>query len=158
MANSFFVSPRTYSETMYPRYHFGWSDLHAVNDGRFKFIAAPSPELYDLENDPHEQRNLYGGRRGLAAAMRRVLRELQDDNVVRGAAAAAAGTDDVRARLASLGYATANMDDPDHASILPDPKETLTLYNLITSGRDLSSAEAPRRAQASGSRPGGGIP
>src|SRR6202030_56676 len=38
----------TYSETMYPRYHFGWSELRAVRAGNYKLIAAPRPELYDL--------------------------------------------------------------------------------------------------------------
>ena len=38
----------------YPRYHYGWSELTAVRDGRYKFIAAPRRELYDIEADPGE--------------------------------------------------------------------------------------------------------
>ena len=34
-----------FSETWYPRYHYGWSELRAVSDGRYKFIAAPRREL-----------------------------------------------------------------------------------------------------------------
>ena len=37
-----------YSETFYPRLHFGWSDLAAAVDGRFHLIIGPHPELYDL--------------------------------------------------------------------------------------------------------------
>ena len=33
-------------ETWYPRLHFGWSELTAIRDGRYKFILAPRPELY----------------------------------------------------------------------------------------------------------------
>ncbi|MCX6096331.1 MAG: sulfatase, partial [Candidatus Bipolaricaulota bacterium] len=47
-----------YSETFYPRYHFGWSDLRSVQNGRFKLILAPVPELYDLDRDPGEEKNL----------------------------------------------------------------------------------------------------
>ena len=46
------------SETWYPRYHYGWSELTAVRDGRYKFIAAPRRELYDMQTDPGEHTNL----------------------------------------------------------------------------------------------------
>src|SRR5436190_14102981 len=36
-----------YSEAIYPRFHFGWSDLRSLTAGRYKYIAAPRPELYD---------------------------------------------------------------------------------------------------------------
>ncbi|HEY0590132.1 MAG TPA: sulfatase, partial [Thermoanaerobaculia bacterium] len=47
-----------YSETFYPRFHFGWSELHSLVDGGEHFIEAPRPELYDLGSDPGERRNL----------------------------------------------------------------------------------------------------
>ena len=43
-----------HSESWYPRYHYGWSELQSVQDGRFKYIRAPRPELYDLAADPGE--------------------------------------------------------------------------------------------------------
>ena len=49
-----------YSETWYPRYHYGWSELTAVRDGRYKFIAAPRRELYDITADPGETKDLVG--------------------------------------------------------------------------------------------------
>ena len=124
--------PLTYSETMYPT-HFGWSGLEAVSDGRFKFIAAPTPELYDLDVDPHERRNLYHQRRTLAAALRRALADLQSGAVI-GSPAAPIAADDAAARLASLGYASGRPVDPGRAGSLPDPKDKLALYHLITNG------------------------
>src|SRR6266446_4913393 len=47
-----------YSETFYPFSSFGWSPLHALESERFHFIEAPRPELYDLESDPGETRNI----------------------------------------------------------------------------------------------------
>ena len=32
------------SESWYPRHHYGWSELTAIRDGRYQFIAAPRPE------------------------------------------------------------------------------------------------------------------
>ena len=37
-----------FSESWYPRFHYGWSELQAVRDGRYKFILAPTRELYDV--------------------------------------------------------------------------------------------------------------
>ncbi|MBI3493344.1 MAG: sulfatase-like hydrolase/transferase, partial [Acidobacteria bacterium] len=47
-----------YSEALYARYHFGWSELTALTDDRYRFIKAPREELYDLQRDPHERENL----------------------------------------------------------------------------------------------------
>ena len=38
----------TYAESLTPLLHFGWSDLRSLREGRFKYIQAPRPELYDL--------------------------------------------------------------------------------------------------------------
>src|SRR5262249_39718346 len=57
------VGLTAYAEAVYPRYHYGWSDLRSVTSGHMKYIAAPRPELYDLAQDPNETRNLYDGRR-----------------------------------------------------------------------------------------------
>ena len=53
----------TYSESMYPLHHFGWSDVRSMRLGRFKVFDAPRPELYDLERDPHEAHNLFDNRK-----------------------------------------------------------------------------------------------
>ena len=43
-----------YSESLSPRYHFGWSELYALSDDRYRLIRAPEDELYDLSQDPDE--------------------------------------------------------------------------------------------------------
>jgi choline-sulfatase len=125
-----------YAEAMYPRYHFGWSDLRALTAGRFKYIDAPRPELYDLEQDPHETHNLYDARRPLADRMAASLR---------AAAAPVAEAEtppvdvdpDARARLAALGYVgTFVADAPRPRSTLADPKDKIELFNLITKARE----------------------
>ena len=55
-----------FSETWYPRFHYGWSELQAVRDGAFKFILAPTRELYDVARDPGELTNLAAGDPGAA--------------------------------------------------------------------------------------------
>jgi len=130
-----------YAEAVYPRFHFGWSDLRTLRAGRYKYIEAPRPELYDLDTDPHETTNILPQRRALAGQMRAHLRALEA-RLTAGAAAARAPAEidpDTRDRLASLGYVgTFVSGDSTPTSALADPKDKIELFNLITHARDLS--------------------
>jgi arylsulfatase A-like enzyme len=93
-----------YAESLYPM-RFGRTPLQALRGGRFKFIDAPRPELYDLELDPSEQRNLAIERSALALAMDRRLSALDGGTVSpRARNPLRAPSADVRERLAALGY------------------------------------------------------
>ncbi len=48
-----------YSETLMPRFNFGWSELRSLRSEGLKVIEAPRPEVYDLEADPGELMNLH---------------------------------------------------------------------------------------------------
>ncbi len=61
---------RAYSETFYPRLHFGWSDLASLIDARWHYIEGPDPELYDIVADPRETRNLLRDERRAYAELR----------------------------------------------------------------------------------------
>ncbi|HEY3233156.1 MAG TPA: sulfatase, partial [Polyangiaceae bacterium] len=65
----------SYSETYYPTYGFGWSELRSVRTEQFKYIDAPRPELYDLASDPKESRNLVASNGAAAARMKDLLFE-----------------------------------------------------------------------------------
>lgn len=120
------VPPRMiYSETYYPKLHFGWSDLHSLTDGKHHYIRAPIPELYDLARDPAEKKNLLPGDRRTYVAMRNAI-----EPYVREAAAPSAIDPDDAAKLAALGYigsASAAVDDEN----LPDPKTTVGVFQQI---------------------------
>jgi arylsulfatase A-like enzyme/Flp pilus assembly protein TadD len=47
-----------YTETYYPRLHLGASELTAFYRDNMKYINAPREELYDIQRDGGEQRNL----------------------------------------------------------------------------------------------------
>jgi arylsulfatase A-like enzyme len=117
-----------YSESLYPA-RFGWSPLRAARDGRFKFIDAPRPELYDLETDPFEERNLYATRSATATALARRLeafngveRRSASDRMDRVPA-------DVRARLNALGYI--GTDARTAGSTGRDQKDVIATYNAV---------------------------
>lgn len=52
--------PPTYSyqETLYPKMNMGWSELRGIRSAKWKYVRAPRPELYDLEQDPQEKVNV----------------------------------------------------------------------------------------------------
>jgi arylsulfatase A-like enzyme/tetratricopeptide (TPR) repeat protein len=94
----------SYAESLTPLLHFGWSDLRSLQDGRWKYIQAPRPELYDLETDPGETHNLASRRETRAETLRGALGEL----LVRERTTEQQGTDTVPpellAKLGALGY------------------------------------------------------
>ena len=121
-----------YSESAYPL-RFGWSELHALRAGRYKFISAPRPELYDLEADPGEQRNILGDRTALASAMAARVAAFAESEALRDPAEAAVDAE-TASRLAALGYAGRAVNGPTalrQEASGSDPKDVIASYNEI---------------------------
>jgi arylsulfatase A-like enzyme/tetratricopeptide (TPR) repeat protein len=123
----------SYSETMFPRLHFGWSDLRSVRMGGWKYIQAPRPELYDLSRDPGERQNLYAAEGRRAASLRsRLLDTLGDspEQAVVGVAAPKLDAETMQ-RLASLGYVSGpGASAPTNA----DPKDKIDEFMSYATG------------------------
>lgn len=141
--------PGSYAETYYPRLHYGWSELRSIRHEGWKAIDAPQPELYNLREDPREQRNVYEqfrtrGDRMIAEAAR-LGREMQafDEGRVNQPDA------DTLARLRSLGYLGVAAPQPAGAR-LPDPKDRIEerrAYNALMN-RAIDELKAGRPAAA----------
>jgi arylsulfatase A-like enzyme/Tfp pilus assembly protein PilF len=125
-----------YSEALYPRLHFGWSELLAMHVDSTKYIAAPRPEVYDLAADPVEALNLYESRRTESGQVLESLRAL-----ARGAVEAvptpAAMDIDTRRRLTALGYVASAPAVAANDTDLPDPKDKVELFTMITRAQEL---------------------
>ena len=133
------ASQGIYAEALYPRYHFGWSELTTLVDGRFKYIKAPRPELYDLELDPDERENVVATRTQAATALRSGLDALVANRKVDEPAAVSA---EDRERLAALGYVgtTAALQPAANAESLPDPKDKVGVLVKYREAVDLIGA------------------
>lgn len=90
-----------YSEALYARYHFGWSELYSLTDTRYRLIRAPRDELFDLQRDPGEATSIAADRPQVRQAMRTALEALIANAPI---AAPDAVSDADRQRLAALGY------------------------------------------------------
>ena len=129
-----------YSESLYPLHHYGWSDLHSLRAGRYKLIDAPRPELYDVDRDPGEGRNLFDERRSIGDAMLAQLRRMESGFEKTEAALPAEDVDpEARARLAALGYVgsfVATASDPRTGRA--DPKDKIGVVNTLGRVMDLA--------------------
>lgn len=128
-----------YSESLSPRYHFGWSELYALSDDRYRFIRAPKDELYDLTQDPKELTSIAAEREQVRTAMRRAL-----DGIVAGAkvSAPSAVSAEDRQKLAALGYVgtqTGALLDTD-SDKLPDPKDRVDVLKKYKRATGLAGA------------------
>jgi arylsulfatase A-like enzyme/Tfp pilus assembly protein PilF len=133
-----------YSEAIYPRFHFGWSDLRAITAGRYKFVAAPRPELYDLQQDPRESKNIYSERQALGDRLNQELAALEARMSASASTPKTAVEVDpeARERLAALGYVGTFVTTaaPDRTG-LADPKDKIQLFNLMTQAREVARHE-----------------
>ena len=65
-----------YSESLYPRNHYGWSPLRSLRNGLLHFISAPRPELFEVLDDPGEATNLAPDRPGQVRQLQARLDQL----------------------------------------------------------------------------------
>jgi arylsulfatase A-like enzyme/Tfp pilus assembly protein PilF len=134
-----------YTESLYARNHYGWSELRSIRSGRFKYIATTRPELYDLERDPGELKNLYAERRPLADRMAAELDRLAREEAE--PAGPSAVDPETRERLAALGYIGSFAHAARRAGeALPDPKDKIDIFNLMTSAHETNGKDAGTEA------------
>jgi choline-sulfatase len=124
-------APSAYAESYFPLLYMNWAPLRSIRDGRWKFIDAPTPELYDLQRDAGEQTNLAEREPARAAALRRGLDALTGGEP--GAMSRRTIDTETAAKLAALGYvgSAGSGVTPVSAEGRPDPKQMIGLFNRL---------------------------
>jgi len=123
----------SYAETFYPRENYGWSELLGLVDGRWKYIHAPRPELYDLANDPGETKNLVEEQDRTAVELSRKLSALAAQKKSGDERAGRRLTSEEESKLRSLGY-LGGKSEPRSSGPLADPKDKIEDYILYFRG------------------------
>ncbi len=124
-----------YLESLYPRRHFGWSELRGLRTADRKLVRGARPELYDLAADPAESRDLAAGRPAEVAALADRLDRWRAREGERGGGAVDAAT---RARLEALGYLGGG-EGPEQSPELPDPRERVDLLERMNDAENLAA-------------------
>jgi arylsulfatase A-like enzyme len=146
----------SFAESLTPLLHYGWSDLRAVRDGRWKYILAPKPELYDLQNDPGETTNIAATDATHAAVLRDAIEGLLKQQAAAPTSPAAGIPADVQERLGALGYVgpgrpiSPKPDGEKTDRAKADPKDQLAEYKSLSAAMQdaLIAIRAARFADA----------
>jgi len=136
----------SYSETYFPRYHFGWQHLRSLRDDRYTYVDAPRPELYDRSQDPGETRNVFKAYSQRAEALRVRLEEMSRTTGTQAPERKQLDPETLQ-RLAALGY-VGNVIDVDPHAVLPDPKDKLPLFEAMNAAKSFAQDEDFERAVA----------
>jgi arylsulfatase A-like enzyme/Flp pilus assembly protein TadD len=135
-----------YFESLLGQEDMGWAPLTGLIHRGHKFIALPEPELYDLEADAAEKRNLFGENNVLAREIDGRLRSYLQAPASPGAAARRDVSASDRERLESLGYVSSfagkNQTALDPKAGIDGLNEVLSIKKLFDEGQ---TEEAEKR-------------
>lgn len=127
--------PPGYVESEFPWTSYAWAPLYAVHSGGWKFIDAPSPELYHVGSDEGETTNLVVE----DPAKKIAVMTAQLDRIRLEEPIALAGRIDDAAtlsKLQSLGYIGAGSTTGPIPGGRPDPKRRTEILRLVRVAED----------------------
>jgi len=132
------MSPETdqpaYSRSDFPQQAFGWSTLESWRAGKYLYIRAPKPELYDLSADPGATRNLASTSKAILATMASQLEAFDSRFDQQSAKSDNRGLSSSEVqKLASLGYVGLEKQ-PSSSQSGPtgmDPKDKIPQANQV---------------------------
>ena len=114
----------------------GWAPLIGVRREDYKYILAPTPELYDLVEDPRELKNLHDDTPDLVQELRtQLVSWLGDDPYLAGKGGIELGKIEVdeaaMRKLAALGYIKTTSDDDEPVTQRLDPKNQVLQWEMV---------------------------
>jgi choline-sulfatase len=122
----------SYAETDYPHRAFGWSSLRALRTGKYLFIKAPEPELYNQASDPGEIHNLAGSSKAVTDTLASQLTDFRN-KTSRTLVDLSKPDPEKLQKLQALGYVGSDTnpaeDDKNLTGI--DPKSRIEIANLL---------------------------
>jgi len=119
-----------YGRSDFPAEAFGWSPLESWRAGKYLYIRAPHPELYDLSSDPAATHNLAQTSRATLATLAAQLGDFDRRIKSTGDSKRAPLDSTDMQKLASLGYVGLQRATPETEAIAGiDPKDNISLAN-----------------------------
>jgi arylsulfatase A-like enzyme/Tfp pilus assembly protein PilF len=118
----------SYFEALSASLNRGWAPLRGLIVGHEKYIDLPIPELYDLDADPAEAKNLATSSTPREQTLANLLKGVPGSLSVPGTRMTDADTSD---RLRALGYVSGNAAPKAHYTEADDPK------NLVAADQDI---------------------
>ena len=120
-----------YAETDYPSTAFGWSALRALRTGKYLFVQAPRPELYDQTKDSDEEHNLASSSAAVSSTLASRVTAFREKTRSSGRTNAVNLGPEQVAKIRSLGYITASSNAAARVEGI-DPKDKVAVSNEMT--------------------------
>ncbi|MGA7631787.1 MAG: sulfatase-like hydrolase/transferase [Terriglobales bacterium] len=134
-----------YSRADLPRRGFGWSPLESWRAGKYLYVRAPKPELYDLTADPGATHNLAQSSKATLDTMAAQLDSFSRHFGGDVAKASAELSSSEMQKLASLGYIGMQKSSSSAVAVAGiDPKDKIAIANKVieaASASDQSKAD-----------------
>jgi len=121
-----------YSRSDLPQRGFGWSPLESWRAGKYLYIRAPKPELYDLIADPGAAHNLAQTSKATLDTMAAQLDNFDRHFSGEGGKSSAELSSSEMQKLASLGYVGLQKSSGAAATVSgTDPKDKIATANKV---------------------------
>jgi len=139
-----------YARSDFPQKAFGWSTLESWRSGKYLYIRAPKPELYDLSSDPGTTRNLAQSSKATLDTIASQLEAFDRRFTDQGKAAGAGLSSSEVQKLASLGYVGLQKPTSSASTVTSgvDPKDTIANANGVLAAMELVDNGRPEKAVA----------
>ena len=135
-----------YGESYLPFYTYGWAKMKVVQQGEWKYIESPRPELFDVIRDPRELTNLAEDRPNVDHDMRGALSALLAGLGDAERETTLAIDQESAEKLRNLGYLAMGGRPMDAGERRPDPKDVIDLHVTLERARQLASSRLWDRA------------
>ncbi len=139
-----------YSRSDLPQRGFGWSPLESWRAGKYLYIRAPKPELYDMTADPSAAHNLAQSSKATLDTMASQLDNFDRRFTGEAAKSSAELSSSEMQKLASLGYIGLQKSSNSATTVTgTDPKDKIAIANKVIEAASARDQSKPDRAIAS---------
>jgi arylsulfatase A-like enzyme len=140
-----------YARTDLPQQGFACSQLESWRAGKYLYVRAPRPELYDLSSDPEATRNLAQNSKAVLDTLAAQLQAFDNRFTKDGGTAVSGLTPSQVQLLASLGYVgvAKSPQGVPLATTGTDPKDFIALANQTLAAISAIEDGKPEKATAS---------
>jgi arylsulfatase A-like enzyme/Tfp pilus assembly protein PilF len=136
-----------YARSDFPQRGFGWSGLQSWIAGKYLYIRAPKPELYDLVADPGASKNLAQSSKGTLDTIAGQLESFNQHFNQSGKSGGGELSSTEMQKLASLGYVGLQKSvGSSTAATGTDPKDEVATANKVQEA--LANVDAGQSAKA----------
>ncbi|HPR63898.1 MAG TPA: sulfatase-like hydrolase/transferase [Thermoanaerobaculia bacterium] len=122
-----------YLETFLPYYSFDWAPIRGITNGRWKYLESPREELFDLEHDPGELKNIIEKKPEILSRLKTKISEVSPEPYggIVETAPVELPPEELK-KLQSLGYLQGGKSPSSKpARDLPDPKDLVDISHKI---------------------------